>query len=325
MAILLIVVMVFALTACGGSSGGNEAKDKYEKYPEQPISMIIGFSAGGGCDNVHRMSQPYFEKALGGTLAIDNKPGANGGLACSEVAEADPDGYTMVGVTVGPASITPIMTDLGYTDEDLIPCVQLAELVVGWCCKSDKWSSVDEVIEYAKAHPGEVRIGTSGVGSIHHVTVLKIEKALGIEGLFTHVPYNGTADVVTAVLGGDVEMGMGEASAFSSHADAGELNILATMGNERSDFFPDIPTMKECGFDVESTIWVGNAFPAGTPIEIVKKVSDAYGEAAKNQEMLDAFAEAKIPFVYMDYEAFAEKWHREYAENQELLKPFIEQ
>jgi len=254
------------------------------EYPELPITIVVGFDPGAATDITTRTISAGAEKYLGKPIVIENKGGGGGSVALSVVANAKPDGYLLCAapnvsmidtaliqkVTFKPLkSFTPIIAH---------SAAEHTALVV----KSDSpWKTFEELIVYAKKNPGKIKYSTAGVGTGMHVAMEVIARKEGIK--WVHVPYKGTAPSLTALLGGHVDAcsaGIG----YQPHAQAGSIRILADHGLKRQKEFPNVPTLKELGYDFSNDTVHAIVGPAGLPADIVKKLEAAFSKGMETSE-----------------------------------------
>lgn len=279
-----------------------------DKFPAQPIQLVIPF-APGDTDN---MLRPFVEKMgefLGQPLVLNYKPGAGGGVGAGFVAAAKPDGYTLVGTSPGSIVVVPLANkDIRYTPESFIPIAALAEgglmLVVA---SSSPWKTVKDLVEHSKKNPGKVTFTSSGALGITHLLAEVFSKEAGVK--WNHIPYQGSAPAITALLGGHVDMASTAIAPAQSHMKAGTLRPLAVFGETRLKAYPDVPTLKELGYNVGSPVLYGLSAPKGTPKEVIdaiytaaKKGVDKYNEQiAANLALFGAEIKLLGPDEYAAY------------------------
>jgi tripartite-type tricarboxylate transporter receptor subunit TctC len=262
-------------------------------YPDRPIKMLVGFAAGGGTDVAARIVAAPMSKILGQSILIENHTGASGLIAAQDVAESDPDGYTlMMGsqttYAVAPAlyrkvTVDPAKDFAGVALTGASPLV----LVVN---PSFAAHSVKDVIAMAKADPGKINFGTGGLGTTPHMTAEMFEHDAGIK--MVHVPYRGEAGAINDLLAGQIPLMFANLSAVMGNIKAGTLRALAVTSAERSPSAPDIPTVAETalpGFKAET--WFGIVAPAGTPHDILVQLNAAARQAITLPETKQRFAE----------------------------------
>jgi len=267
------------------------------EFPRQkPITLVVPFAPGGGNDILARAIAPRMSQLLGQTIVIDNRPGAGGNLGTELVARAAPDGYTLViassQVTMNPFldMKVPFRIERDFEPVGLlgsVPIVLVANM-------QEPYKTLPEFIAYAKANPGKLAYASSGPGSTNHLCAAMLEKMAGIEML--HVPYRGTGPAVTDLLGGRIDAMFSPALVVTPHIAAGTLRVIGVTGAARSALFPDFPTVAETGLAHYSSLgWFGLFAPAGTPREVVAKVSadtsQVLGTAEAKQRLAEQGAE----------------------------------
>lgn len=250
------------------------------------------------------------EDALGATVLVENRSGGSGSVGMTYARNSAPDGYTVCYIPV-----EVVMQEiLGISDivpEDFAFIGRMTEVPAALTVNSsdDRFNTVEDFINYALEHPGEVTIGNSGTGSIWHIAATMIEEATGTQ--FNHIPYDGAASAVTSLMGGHIDAVTVNPGEVQAGVEAGRLKVLALMTEERDSVsFADIPTLKECGIDVVIGGWGALAVPKDTPQAIVDKLSAALEEAAATQEFQDFIAERGMIVHYMnaaDTTAFVEE------------------
>jgi tripartite-type tricarboxylate transporter receptor subunit TctC len=242
-------------------------------YPTQPIKCIVPFPPGGLPDTVARIVSRRLQERLGQPVIIENRPGANGGIAAAELVNSPADGYTLMVTDGGILSINPaIYAKLPYNPQSIAPVALLARapLFLAAHAKVPADTLVD-FVTYVRARPGELNYGTPGIGSLHHLSMEMIKAALHLN--MTHVPFKGTADSVSALLGGHVEAIFAAYPALSGAADGNRIKLLATSGAHRSPQAPNLPAVSEIipGFDFSAI--VGLYARTGTRPEIIAKIA----------------------------------------------------
>ncbi|SDM25751.1 Tripartite-type tricarboxylate transporter, receptor component TctC [Modicisalibacter muralis] len=268
-------------------------------YPERPVEMIVAYSAGGGTDIAARTLVSYLEEHLGADITVVNRPGAGGEVGFTELASAKPDGYT-IGFINTPNVITiPIQRDTRYEMEDFTPVASVIDDPAGFNVHPDsQFKTLEDLIEYAKAHPGDISYGTTGVGSDDHLAALALERQAGVQ--MTHVPFPGSSDVRKALMGQHIDLGIFNMGEASRDAAAGRIRTLAQGAEERWEKAPDVPTLKEQGYDLVIGSNRGIAVPAGVPDEIINELSQAIAEAMQEEEFQAAADKQSLPLYYQN-------------------------
>lgn len=274
---------------------------------DKPITLVVGYSAGGGTDILARTMAPFLEKYIeGASFVVVNRPGPGGEFGFTETANADPDGYT-IGFMNAPAFLTlPYERETRYSFEDFTPIANVVTDPATINVPAESTiESLDDLVAEAKANPSALTIGHQGYGGSMH---LSLEGFLDMtETEVTQVPFPGIPPAATAILGRHIAglvVGAGEASGIAS--DNAGIRILGVMSRERLELFPDIPTFAEQGYEIFSGSDRGYAAPAGTPEEIVTAVADAIAQTLEDPEFLQAAEEQKLPLNYMAQAEYTE-------------------
>jgi len=269
----------FALATSILASGTAIASDNssaVSKYPDRPITLVVAFSAGGAADVVMRQVGAGLSEILGVPVVVDNKAGANGNIGASTVARAAPDGYTLLAGFPGLTSNPSIYPNMNYSPlKDLKPIKMVATapvLLVSYPGIEPK--TVKELIDYAKAHPGDIRYGSAGIGASGHLAgeLFKMVTETNLE----HIPYKGGANALNDLMSGQIQVIFDSVPSSRPLVESGRIKALAIAGDKRSEALPDVPTFKEAGLDgYYAGTWFALLAPAGTPDPIVTKLSAA--------------------------------------------------
>lgn len=263
-----------------------------EDYPNQQITMIVPFSAGGPTDTVTRLITEPMGKALGEGFVVQNVTGAGGTVAAGQVAHAPADGYTVLIHHIGMSTAPSLYANLPYAPlEDFQTVGLVTEVPMTIISRKDfPAETLQEVIDYIKAHPGEVTLANAGVGAASQLCGLLFEKAAGVDVL--EVPYQGTGPALTDVVGGQVDIMCDQTTNTTGQILGGEVKAYAVTAQERLSNLPDVPTTSEAGLgNFQLRIWHGLYVPAGTDKAIVQKLSTALQTALKDQNVIDRFTE----------------------------------
>jgi tripartite-type tricarboxylate transporter receptor subunit TctC len=272
------------------------------EYPEKPVEVIVGYSAGGGTDVMARTVAQFLEKELNGSVVVKNMPGAGGQIGFTEVAGAAPDGYTL-GTFNLPAALA--LTHDRDADYDVNSYTYLANFVEDpntiTVAASSPFQTLGELLDAAKADPGAITVGLSALGGNDHFGANMIQAASGAE--FTLVPFKGASNARTAIMGGHVAAGTMTLGQTTSFPD--ELRVLAVLADERSPFRPDVPTAKELGFDVQMSSLRGIVAPAGMDAALADQLRAALTAVNENPEFQAMMAEQGNPIAFMVGDDFA--------------------
>jgi tripartite-type tricarboxylate transporter receptor subunit TctC len=265
-------------------------------YPSKPVRWIVPYSAGGLPDTIARVAAQKVSDSLGQQVTVENRGGAGGIPGTEAAARAAPDGYTFLIADVGQVAINPhLYAKLSYDPaKDLVPVSLIATanlfLVANAGVPAKDFA---ELVALAKAQPGKLNYGSSGIGSIHHLATESLKASLGID--IVHVPYKGTGESVPAMVGGQVALVYSSLPSIASHVKAGRVKVLAVSTIKRSPSAPDVPTVAElgvAGYDFAPEI--GLLAPAGTPPAIVTRMSQEIAKALKSPEVAQRFAQLDI-------------------------------
>ncbi len=245
------------------------------QYPSKPIRLVVPFPAGESVDATARLVGQSWSAALGQQILVDNRGGAGGTIGSDAVAKSAADGYTLLWGNVGPLAIGPgLYKQLGYdVAKDFEPVSLVATLpFVLFASPALPANSIVELLAYARAHPGELNFGSTGVGSGLHLIAELFKSEAGIR--IVHVPYKGVAQALPEMMSGKVQIAFNTIPAFLPHVKSGRLKALVITSTSRSPLLPDVPTTPEAGLPgVLGASWHAVVVPAGTPSEIVNKLN----------------------------------------------------
>jgi tripartite-type tricarboxylate transporter receptor subunit TctC len=276
------------------------ASSPAQTYPTKPISILVVFGPGGSSDTMTRVLSSKAEKMLGQPISVENNGGGGGTVGLGIIAKARPDGYKIAQcVSIGLIGI-PQFRAVTYTLDDFVPIMQYATGETGLAVRADApFKTLKEFVEYAKKNPGKVTYSTTAIGSTTHLVMEYIGKKEGIT--WTHVPFPGFADCVTALLGGHVTAVSGDTT-WIPYVKEGTLRLLGNHGEKRMKIFPNVPTFREQGYDyVNPTTYVIVA-PKGTPQPIVKKLEEAYHKAMDDPDFTRVADQLNNPIFYRNSE-----------------------
>ena len=267
-----------------------------QNYPNKPIRWVVPYTGGGITDVVTRIVTNKMSGSLGQPIVVDNRPGANSILGSDLAAKAAPDGYTMVTVIAGySANVTLYAGKLPFEPlKDLVP-VSLAAVapLILTVNNSLPVKDVRELIAYAKANPGKLNFGSSGIGAAAHLTCELFKQTVGID--MVHVPFKGTAPAMQAVMANDIQILVDTPSSLMPQARGGKLRALGMFSGKRLPAYTDVPTIAEAGGPaLESSTWVMFMAPGATPKDIVNRLAAETAKALKEPEVLERLTQTGI-------------------------------
>ena len=255
-------------------------------YPSKPIKLIVPWPPGGGVDTSARIiAQPLSER-LGQPIVIENKAGAAGNIGTAVAAQERPDGYTLLMASLSPNAVNPHMySNLGFDPVNDFESIALVYTVPCFLVvpAASPFNSAHDVINYAKANPGKLNYGSSGIGSSQHLATLMLQKSTGID--VVNVSYKGTGPAETALVAGQVDFMVDNPASFP-FIEAGRLKVFAVGSPERNPAKPDVPTFDELGIPgVHTSVFYGVMAPAKTPKEIVDRLNKEINALLQTEEM----------------------------------------
>jgi tripartite-type tricarboxylate transporter receptor subunit TctC len=281
------VSLVAACSGNGGAAGGDGAGN----YPDQNITIVVPFSAGGPTDTVTRMISEPMAKELGAQIVVQNVEGAGGTVAAGEVARAEADGYTVLMHHIGMSTAPALYKNLDYKPlEDFEMVGLVTEVPMTIVARKDfPPATLQELVTYVKANASKVTLANAGIGAASHLCGLLFQHAAGVK--LQEVPYQGTGPALTDLVGGQVDFMCDQTTNTTGQISASKVKAYAVTTPERVKSLPDLPTTTEAGMpQLQVSVWHGLYVPAGTPQEIVQKLSDALKKALADQGVIDKMA-----------------------------------
>ncbi|MBO0763487.1 MAG: tripartite tricarboxylate transporter substrate binding protein [Hyphomicrobiaceae bacterium] len=261
-----------------------------QTYPERPITVVVPFTPGASTDAVARLTQDTLARELGRPIVIENRPGAGGTQGAAVVANAHPDGYTLL-ITVNSPLTTNMFVQKAYPFDPRMafaPISLAADSVLVLAVNAKiPVTTVRELVEYVKRNPGKVSYGSAGIGSAHHIAGEMINQRAGID--MAHVPYRGSAPAIQDLVAGSIQVSFGTTPAVLPHAQEGTVRILALAEARRHPDLPGVPTIAETYPGIITNTWVGFLAPAGTPPAIISKLNAAMNRALKQPDVIEKF------------------------------------
>jgi len=275
-----------------------------QPWPAKPIRLVVNFPAGGTTDLMARAFAPRLAETLGQPVVIDNRGGAGGNVGLEVVVRAAADGYTLLASSGSPIVVGPHIYKLNFdVARDLVPIVPLGRILTVLVVRPDlPVRSVAELIAYLRANPGKLNYGSVGSGSTLHIHAERMLRAEKLQA--THVPYKGAAQLVTALLGDEVDFAF-DSGLTIPHIRSDKLRLLAVVGTARSPLFPDTPSTSETGVDVAGESVFGVYAPAGTLRDIVARLNREIGRIMQTAEARAVLATFAAEVVTATPEEFA--------------------
>jgi len=290
-----------------------------EKFPKDPITIVVPYAAGGSHDLVARALQPHLEKVLGVPILVENKPGGGSTIGCNYVKAAPPNGYMLVTVSPTLSIIKYTLPESNVTFDQFEPIAYVGYTPQGVFTRVDApWNNLKELLDYAKANPEKIKCGNGGHGGNNHMFAVGIEQATGVK--FTHIPFKGVAPMVPAVMGGHVDIICCPIADILHMVKGGSLKVLGLAAPERNKFAPDIQTFKELGFDIEFSAYWSYLGPKGLPKDRVKILNDAFKKSTETKEVIDFFDMQGVTPSFKSPEELGEYYKKEDVKWGRLIK-----
>lgn len=311
----LVLACVTALWMC------NTAFAQAQNFPNKPVKVVVGYSAGGAVDAVARAVGQALSASLGQPFVIENKPGAGTNIAVKSVIDAAPDGYTMLMAANALAANMALYQPAPFDAErDLVPVSLVGRVPVVIAANINvPYTTIASLIAAAKAKPGSIAFASPGNGSTPHMAIEFFERAAGIN--LQHIPYRGGSQALTDVIGGQVPLVAVNALEVDPHVKSGRLKVLAVLSPNRSAIFPDAPTIAESGFPgFEASVWYGLVAPAATPKAVVAKLHDEVQKALRTKEVRERMSAVGGEVIPASAEQFGALIHSERLRYEKLVR-----
>lgn len=256
-------------------------------YPEKPVKIVVPYPPGGTTDIYARMVGQALEEKLGQSFVVENKPGGATQVSASYVANSEADGYTLMMSTITTMSMNPLMfKNLAYDPDSLVPVALVARqpyaLVVP---PTSEFQTIDDLVNYAKAHPGELNYGTHGNGSSVHLVSFLLQNVAGFEAVPVH--YGGSAPALTATMAGEIDFYFDGITTSLPPISDGRIKGVGMSGKERAKSAPDLPALAETYPDMVAYTWYGIIAPKGTPDEVIELLNTEINSAIQTPELLE--------------------------------------
>jgi tripartite-type tricarboxylate transporter receptor subunit TctC len=280
--------------------------------------MWVPWAAGGATDLSLRLLAELAGPALGQPVVVANRAGAGGTMAMPILLQAEPNGYTIAQMPQ-PVFRMPFMQQVIWDPvRDVTPIIQISGVTFGVLVRaSSPMRSLEQLFDFARKRPGELSIATNGIGTTPHLVLEALFTDRGLS--YIHVPYKGTAELTLAVASGQVMAGV-NSSGFAPEVDAGRLRLLATMGAKRSPRWPQVPTLRELGFDIVAMSPYGLAGPRGLPPDVLAVLHDGFKKAVFDPRFAEDLARYDQEIAYLGPEDYARACREEYAKERAVAE-----
>ena len=293
-----------------------------EVFPSKAINVWVAYGAGSGTDISQRAIANLASKILGQPIIVSNVTGGAGTLALGRLKVEKPDGYTLATSSTGSFSRIPLLQPVPFNAKDPLkeftPIMSYSYYMHALAVKTDSpWKTFEDFIAYAKANPGKIRYSTSGVGLGQHLAMEYVAMKAGIK--WTHVPFQGSPQAVAACLGGHVEA-LSQTPEWKEQVDAGALRLLICWNEKRMPFYPDLPTVKEKGYDFSTEAKIAIWAPANTPKEAIDKLAKAFRQAAETEEVKKVLTSLGYPFEIKGTAEVISIMKQDYEANEKIFK-----
>jgi len=294
------ITTLFALAASALLAGPAAAWE-----PQKPIKIYVGFSPGGGTDIVARTLVAASQEFFPVPLVVVNKPGAGGTIAADYVAKQEGDGYSLLVAGGSESTSVPNHRDVSYSLDDFRPILRNIRARIIMVSKAGSGiKTIEDLVEKAKAEPGSLAYASTGAGTLYHSTMLLFTKSADLD--MKHVPYKGGAPAMAALLGGHVDITLAAPEEAQAQVAAGEVNLLALTSTERTDLFPEVPTLMELGYDVYLENQKGIVGPASMPDDVYQYLHDTFKKGMDTDVWKKMAGKLKLETSYLDGPAFKE-------------------
>ena len=294
-----------------------------DKYPSKPVTILLGYPPGGSTDTTARALAPVLERILGHPVVIQNRPGAAALVGTMQVANATPDGYTIT-VATTQLSLLPAVDGVfgrppSFTREQFTPIALVsADPSVLFVNSSQPWKNFQELVDDAKKRPGQIVYASGGLYGTTHLAIEIVLKATGTK--MRHLPTAGGGPALTAVLGNHAALLAAHPSVGGPQARAGTLRPIGTMGAKRVAAFPDLPTLKELGYDAQYYQWNGVFTQTKVPEPIITILRQALAKAVKDPEFIKAMDKVGSGIDYLDRDEFRPWWDADSRKTEETVR-----
>lgn len=289
-------------------------------YPEKPVTLVCVWGAGGANDSIARNIAETMKKYFPQPMVVVNREGGAGTVGTSEVLRARPDGYVIGSTTMTSLATEPHLAKLPYnTPDDYIPIALVGRQAFALLVHKDiPVKTVKEFVEYVKANPGKVRLGTGGTAHITHLLMEQLNAKAQLD--LMDVPFKGGGEKMTALIGKHIESSIATLFEVLPQARAGNVRVLGLCDEKRSPLLPEIPTMRETGYDITMTTYTILIGPKALPLDIVSKIQDAFKRVCQDPNFLKFMDAQGVTVAYEGTEEVRRRLWKDYRANKEVLE-----
>ena len=291
-----------------------------QQWPSRPVKLIVAYPPGGSSDLMARIVAAKFAERWGQQVLVENKPGAAGAIGTDYAAKQPPDGYSFMIANLGPIAVNPLLSSVPYNvEKEFIGVSQISQGPNVLVVRADApFQSLNDIIDHAKANPGKLSYGTSGPGSVSHLSAEMLKNITKIQA--TEIPYKGGVDAVKDLLGGQIHFIFSDTLPAMAHVRAGKLRALCITGAEKFELLADQPPCQSAAPGLVAVNWWGLVVPAGTPRAALTRLHDDWVKLAADPEVKEGFAKLGVIAVSSTSEQFRAFWRREMDKYAKLIK-----
>lgn len=283
----------------------------------QQVTVVVPY-APGTTDQEMRALAPIISRLVGQTVVVENRVGAGGAVGSRAVAQARPDGHTMLYAAAAVLNVQPMMPHAAYGLDALVPVARVSANTQVIACRADApWQTLRDLLDFARANPGRLNFSSAGVGSAVHMAGEAVAMAAGVR--ITHVPFQGAAPATTSVIAGTTDFTLGLPVTIMPHVSDRRLRALAQVGPQRSAVVPEVPTLRELGVDLALGADIGLFAPRGTPDAVLDLWTEAARKGVESPEFREFAARARVNAAFMNRATFTAEVMRDRAVYERLI------
>jgi tripartite-type tricarboxylate transporter receptor subunit TctC len=291
-------------------------------FPVSTVKIIVPYAAGGGTDLIARALAKHFSESWKVSVIVENKTGGSGAVGMSSLAGSKADGHTVILTALAAATMTPLMNDVGYTNVEFAPIAQVTAMDTALCVHSNSGiKTFKDFFARAAAKPGQFTYGTTGASSLQNLLTVQLQKEMGLPNILTHIPYDGGAKAIMALMGEQTNACVAMVPDLLTHIKSGIFIPLCVYTTKRVDQLPGVPSIGELGYpSIGVPTWYGFAAPAKTPKGILDFWDNELHKALTNPEMIRIFNTFNQNVAYLNRADFTELWMNTYKLNTKMIK-----